>query len=286
MAPPLMQPVCNYLENMMSGGGPLDTLGPNATHVLFAADWRREFVLDEVREEYLALKEDVTTTGRLAVVMSGPMGAGKTTLRQELCDGRGGPLSGAYRVIDPDMVKDLLLRRAVADGTFEAFLAWRLPDRRPLMPRELAGLVHAESNQVADDIRSICMRRGEDIVIEGTLRWDRQPGVLLDELDDRGYRELTILGAEVNLEESCRRARERWWNIRDTGVDPMGGRFVPRSAIAQCYREEADVDRRSLCWANAQNLYERASTTSNLEAVSITQKDGVELHQASYRRST
>jgi len=56
-----------------------------------------------------------------------------------------------------------------------------------VMPRELAGLVHTESVLILDRLRDMCLRRGENVVLEGTLVWAPAARMLLDELARRTW---------------------------------------------------------------------------------------------------
>ena len=108
-----------------------------------------------------------TSVAGWAVITAGPPGAGKTTTIDQHGAAELGDLS-RYRRVDPDSVKDLLLNRAIADGIYEAMLRDHLADGRPLMARELSGLVHEEAVRLAREMRRQCMSRGESLIIEGS----------------------------------------------------------------------------------------------------------------------
>lgn len=61
----------------------------------------------------------------------------------------------------PTSVLDYLLRDAVAGGVYDDLLGRMLSDGHPVMPRELATLVHLESTMLLDQVTEICMARGE-----------------------------------------------------------------------------------------------------------------------------
>lgn len=205
-------------------------------------------------ETLLAAHLDATAApvadGTLAVVVTaGPPGSGKSTALRAMPD-----LDG-YRHIDADDFKDPLLERALADGLLDAWTATVLPDGRPVQPRELAGFVHAESTAVADTLRRRALRDGENVVVHGTLSSADYLDDLLAELDDAGYEQLRIVDVEVPLATAVDRATARWWSVRDAGTDPLGGRFVPESAIRQYF----PADGQPLCRSNATVLSDRAA---------------------------
>lgn len=177
-----------------------------------------------VREQYLADGDSlVVREHRAAIVTAGPPGAGKSTAIKSIPDAEG------YRRLDPDEIKDLLIRQALRDGDYAAQLAHVLADGHQLLPREMSQLFHAEALQITDQIRGICLRRGENIVLEGTLSWRPLAGQLVGQLDRADYQQLTVVSVDVDHEEAHSRAMGRWWEGRQaaiTGVDPLGGRYI------------------------------------------------------------
>ncbi|OIH94317.1 zeta toxin family protein [Curtobacterium sp. MCBA15_001] len=186
--------------------------------------------------------------GTLAVVVTaGPPGAGKTTALARM------PELDTYRHIDADDFKDALLERAAADGLLDAWTAHELADGAPVRPRELAAFVHAESTAVADTLRRRSLRDGENVVVHGTLSSVDYLDDLLSELDDAGYDRLRIVDVEVSFDAALEQATARWWQVRRTD-DPLGGRFVPASAIRRYYPGAGS----SLCRSNVSELERRA----------------------------
>ncbi|RLP76553.1 zeta toxin protein [Mycetocola tolaasinivorans] len=185
-----------------------------------------------------------------AVVTAGPPGAGKSTALAL------DPRLEGFRDIDADDFKDALLIDARERGLLDRWLHDTLEDGRPIMPRELAGFVHAESTALADAMREDCLVDGENIVIHGTLSSIEYVGELLAELDGFGYEQLIIYDVEVPAEIAVERALDRWWSTREAGVDPLGGRFVPPAGIRAYYPEDIS---RAVTAANAQMLHDRAA---------------------------
>ncbi|RLP81378.1 zeta toxin protein [Mycetocola lacteus] len=208
----------------------------------------------------LRFQEDLIATARdrnpgsfggvlAAVVTAGPPGAGKSTALAN------DPRLAGFRDIDADDFKDALLLDARDRGLLDHWLSTSLDDGRPIMPRELAGFVHAESTAIADAMREACLIDGENIVIHGTLSSIDYVGALLAELDEFGYEQLIIYDVEVPAEVAVERALDRWWSARELGTDPLGGRFVPPAGIRAYYPDDAA---RAVTAANAQALHDRA----------------------------
>jgi len=153
-----------------------------------------------------------------------------------------------YRDVDADLVKVLLLRQALHEGTFDELLSRELADGRPVRPMELATLVHKESASIAYNVAEVSMRRGENVVIQGTLAWDEQPRRLLAKLDEFEYQELLILDVESDLDAVLDRSLERWWVGRNDPSDDLGGRFVPTELIRNLFLPDGSTK----CRANAE----------------------------------
>ncbi|MCU6479037.1 zeta toxin family protein [Arthrobacter sp. A2-55] len=196
---------------------------------------------------YMSAQQDVVQAGRAVVVSAGRPAAGKSTVLSSL------NLVG-YRLIDPDIAKDLLLRDAEAHGMLDYRLGPTLPDGGPIKIRELAAHVHSASNRVGDLVRHISMAAGENIIIDGTLRWEPLCTQYITELFDRGYAGLDVVDVELPLERALQRARDRWWDGRQQYVE--GGRFLPEDAIRACYDGDP---REGLSARNAVKLAEDAA---------------------------
>lgn len=250
----LREQVARQLDELLSG--PLATNGPRATIQLaryFLRDdnptIERDRLWDQIEERYLALQAGVALDGRAALLTAGAPGAGKSTAVARLR-----LVGDGWRRLDADIVKDYLVQELVAAGDVDDVLAVQLADGRPVMPRELAGLVHAESVIILDRIRTACLRRGENVVIEGTLSWEPAGRRLLNELVQRNYHEVSIVDVEVPREVARAQAVARWWAGRCDPANELGGRWVPLSAIDRVYPDAHQL--RSVCAANAQTLFD------------------------------
>lgn len=256
------------LEHWSQPGGALDFQGPNSSHHLFAADSRREVVLEQVRDQFLSLQSDIDHDGRCAVVTAGPPGAGKSTLVHGLGYG--------YRRIDPDAIKDLLLKRALDDGTYDPLLTVRIHGDERLQPRELSGLFHTESTVIANDVLGLSVQRQENVVMEGTLSWQPLIGRLIDLFERHEYRDLTILSCDLPEVIAQERALDRWWRDRQDFADELGGRFVPQRVIAALYPKTVDS---SQCRENAEEMFMRSRGSFRQVVLQTTDLTGTDTQQ-------
>lgn len=197
---------------------------------------------------YMSLQSDVTVGGHAVVVTAGPPGAGKT-------EARGTMALNGYRVIDPDVAKDLLLKEAEAQGLLAYRNSHILPDGRPVGVRELASHIHSISTRTTDIVRQLALAAGENVVIEGTLSWAPLIDVYIGELFSAGYEDLEVVDVEAPVNVALERARHRWWTGRQGDLE-LGGRFVPDHIIEEFY---LDHSWQSCCAANALLLAERAA---------------------------
>jgi hypothetical protein len=254
------------LESMTAPTGLMSPDGPLATIVKFpSADLALRAA--EVAEEFLALQADVGKDGLAAVVTAGPPGVGKSTLLQ-----REGFLSAGWRNLDADLVKELLILRAVREGTFGDLLDRELADGERVRPLEAASLVHRESVSILDLLTDICLRRGENVVIQGTLAWPKQPQRLLEELNRQSYEQLTIVDVEVDLATALERSASRWWEGRKDKSRVLGGRFMPARIIRDLYTSGGDTKTK----VNAEFMFELSEIASSRLLVSTTSSGGIE----------
>lgn len=204
--------------------------------------------------------------GRTAIVTAGPPGAGKSALlRARIAD------LDEYRIIDADIIKDHIIRRAMDDGIYDHLLTMApLTDGRGLAPRELSGLVHVESVRLAEAIRDMCISLKENVVIEGTLTWHLQGPKIFRELADNDYVDVEVYGIDIEQGEAHDSALDRWWKMRlewAKGRHDMGGRFTPADAIDMCY---PTAGAESVCTANAKNFINTAIQTGEIPRVQVT----------------
>lgn len=190
------------------------------------------------------------------MITAGAAGAGKSTAIDTVL----GSQAALYRRLDADVVKDALLTDASQTGLFDDLLAITLSDGRPIAPRELASLVHHESIQIWDALRRHSIDRGEPIIIEGTLTWPPLGPQLLNDLRRGGYAKISVIAVEVPQQTAQQRAVDRWWQVRQSATDSLGGRFTPPDVITAAYQPDGT----SACLTNAEALVSRARKISGI----------------------
>lgn len=243
------------LELMCAPGGVLSVKSARATDAFYDGTAGRLRVWKGIFAQILA--KDVPRQGRAVVVMAGPPGAGKSTV---LSNALAADLS-TYRRLDADVIKEHLIKQVLVDGHYDDLLSLDLPDGRPLMPMELAGLVHAESIEMLHELQRECMQRRENLVLEGTLAYPGEVGRHLRAITGNMYDELGIVVVDVEQAVARQQALARWWERRIDPAEPLGGRFTPKAAIDRCYDHGVNV-----CRTNAENLLRHASRLPDLSA--------------------
>lgn len=230
----LRETVAAELTELLAYDGPLSPTGRRSTVMqpqnFQRADLtpaRRELWRD-LRGRYLARQPNVAREGRAALLTAGVPGAGKSRAVDQL-----GVVDDGWRRLDADVVKNYLIEDLVGGGRYDNLLGQLLADGYPIMPAELATLVHEESVAFLNQLRVRCLARGENVVIEGTLSWAPFGERMLGELARRDYRDVTIVDVEVPRATAHQQALERWWRGRRDRITGhgIGGRFVPAHAI-------------------------------------------------------
>lgn len=264
--PDLRAQVAGQLTALSTPGAPLHHDSDQSTARLYPRGdiGRARFQKDTI-DWYLS-QENPRLGGRTAIVTAGPPGAGKSALlKARIAD------LDEYRIIDADIIKDHLIRQAIADGIYDRLLAMApFADGHGLAPRELSALVHVESVRLAEAIRQTCTGLKENVVIEGTLTWHLQGPNIFRELADNDYFDVEVYGIDIEQEEARESALYRWWKLRlewAKGQDPLGGRFTPADAINMCYPAP---DAESVCTTNAKNFINTAIQTGEIPRVHVT----------------
>lgn len=185
--------VARQLTDLSAPGAPLHRDSDQSTARLYRRGdiGRARFQKDTI-DWYLS-QANPRLGGRTAIVTAGPPGAGKSALlKTRIAD------LDEYRVIDADIIKDHLIRQAIADGIYDHLLAMApLADGHGLAPRELSALVHVESVRLAEAIRETCTSLKENVVIEGTITWYLQGPNIFRELADNDYFDVEVYGIDI-----------------------------------------------------------------------------------------
>lgn len=195
---------------------------------------------DQILADFLAEKPDVGHD-RIAVIMAGPPGAGKTTIRKQVLD-QIGATEDHFHIIDADNFKDALLQHAIDDGTYETDI--KPPEVKQLetqgelfYPRELASLVHEESSDLARRARKDAMVSGENFVLDGVLSNPDKAVQLGQDLAAAHYR-VHVVDVEVSEAQSRAAVARRWREGRIAaaqGIDTLGGRIVPNTVLTPLF---------------------------------------------------
>ncbi|WP_427136760.1 zeta toxin family protein [Pseudarthrobacter sp. S9] len=257
-----------HLERLGADGGPLTAHSQHATSQ--NPEWfnvRRGTPLDVRRQVHTEILARFTEShpevrkDKKAIVLAGPPGVGKSTAQNALIkEKRTQPEH--WLVINADDFKDLLLEQARQDGSYDSYL---VPDEvhkletagEKFYPRELAALVHNESSILSKKATNEAVKRGDNVIIDGTLGNEKQARMLLDKLAAAGY-DVMVADVETTQEFSEARTLGRWQrgylaSENGTAEDPsdveLGGRWVPQSFPASLFTTPEDKE--SKCAANA-----------------------------------
>ncbi len=265
-SPDLRAAVAGQLAKRSGSGEPLHPDSDESTdHRYLINDAARRRFHSATMDWYLGLQDDPRSDGRTAVVSAGPPGAGKTyALRHVIPD------LDEFRIIDADIIKDHIIKQALADGIYDHLLNdVPLADGYGVAPAELSGLVHGESVALAERLRTRCVQLKENVVIQGTLFWEGVGPIIFRELADNEYLNVEVYGIDVDQATAHQRALDRWWHDRvawASGVDTLGGRFTPADAIDRCYPVSGGE---SVCTTNAKRFINTAMRTGEIPNVRV-----------------
>lgn len=225
------------IRDLSKPGGVLDATGPYST--VKNPEWyqpnglptvKRVVMQERLKAEVISRATEVRQEGR-ALVLAGPPGAGKGRVADDVL----GDDRAHYVNVDADEFKQLLLREAIADGSYET---WIKPEAvreleaqgERFYPLELASLVHEESSQLAAALRQDLIERRTNVIVDTVLGSEGTARTIGEQFAAAGY-EVTVIDVEVNFEISEDRIEQRWQEAMreaEIGVaDGLGGRWVP-----------------------------------------------------------
>jgi len=230
----------DVVRGLATPGGPLAADSPHST--MNNPAWfdpatgftpERRSLHRRIIAEHRATQPDVRQD-RLAVVLAGPPGAGKSTALQRVL----GSTLTRYLHVDADDFKAALLEEARRDGTLESL---KPPAVRELeqsgerfYPLELASLVHEESSRLAKRVRRDAIREGTNLVIDSVLKDPAAAEQMGAHLGAAGY-QVRVIDVECSYDASLARVAHRWdFSYRAALVDEgqaLGGRWVPSEYV-------------------------------------------------------
>ena len=257
-------------------GGPLAPTAPTAT--THNPAWFRPSLGRRLRPtpERLALHDDLLEAfytkmghgdiGNRAIMLAGPPGAGKGTIRAHITQETG----QRFAIADPDEFKELLIEDAARRGWLDELI----PDEAreagfTLAPMELSALVHEESSHLARRVRTAAINQGANVVVDSVMAREL-PALQQDRaLESHGYA-IEVVSVQVPQELSQARVLQRW---AQQSTEPLGGRWVPSE-----FREDVFAgDHQATSWpdrnartvaeqVNAVERYRRYFTTMEMAA--------------------
>lgn len=221
--------------------------------------------------------------GPRAVVMAGPPGAGKSTVRAQLL----GPDTSRWTVIDADAFKDGLIDAALED---QSYARWIKPPQvhaleatgERFFPAEMSALLQAESGLLARQQRQRAVAEGRDIVVD-TVLWDARAALELGTTLERAGYVIDVVDVEVSYALSAARIAARWESVyREAlaGRDERGGRWVPSEYARIVYGGPGGTRGPSLCESSARELAERCPAVTSYRLFRAVPTPGADHVQA------
>lgn len=204
--------------------------------------------------------------GQRSIMLAGPPGAGKGTIRARITQETG----QRFVIADPDEFKELLIEDAARRGWLDELI----PDEAreagfTLAPMELSALVHEESSHLARRVRTAAINRGANVVVDSVMARESAALQNARDLEQHGYA-IEVVSVQVPQELSQARILQRWATDSAT---PLGGRWVPseyrHDVFAGDHKAASWPDRNARTVAeqvNAVERYRRYFTTMEMAA--------------------
>ena len=212
-------------------------------------------------------KQGRSDRGQRSIMLAGPPGAGKGTIRAHITQETG----QRFVIADPDEFKELLIEDANRRGWLDELI----PDEAreagfTLAPMELSALVHEESSHLARRVRTAAINQGANVVVDSVMARELPALQQARALESHGYA-IEVVSVQVPQELSQARILQRW---AQRSTEPLGGRWVPSE-----FREDVFAgDHKAVSWpdrnartvaeqVNAVERYRRYFTTMEMAAI-------------------
>jgi predicted ABC-type ATPase len=231
-------------EALSTADGPLTPRSPSAS--VHQPDWytdqghattMRLALHDRLLEEFRAEATEVPTE-RVAVVITGPPGAGKSSVRADILR-ETGTRPEQWRHIDPDAFRDRLLTAEHESGNVRRTVPLEAAHLMPT-PRELSSQYFVESAKLTMRAQTSAVAAGENLMIEGVYSYPKRLDTLVKGLEKKGYT-VHLANVDIRPDLALERTRARYradaerasvLGVQVLGKDALGGRFVAAESLA------------------------------------------------------
>lgn len=239
-------------EGLSTAGGPLSSRSPQASvsnPQWYGPDGRATPERQEFHQRLLAdfeAEAPEVPQDRQAVVITGPPGAGKSNVRDDILKDSG-TTPQQWRHIDPDAFRDRLSTAMQQDGTLDQLVP---PEAAELQPtqRELSSQLFVESAKLATAAQNQAVARGDNLMVEGVYSDPKRLDGLVKSLEKKGY-DVQLANVDVSHDDSIERTQDRYRQnaiqAAESGVqgqEALGGRVVPAESL-QAHFDEAGNSR-------------------------------------------
>ena len=264
------------LEVLSAAGGPLSSRSPQASvsnPQWYGSDGRATAARAELHKRLVAdfeAEAPEVPQNRQAVVITGPPGAGKSNVRDDILKDTG-TTSEQWRHIDPDAFRDRLSSAMQQDGTIGQLVPPEAADLQPTQ-RELASQLFVESAKLATTAQNQAVARGDNLIVEGVYSDPKRLDALVKGLEKKGY-DVHLASVDVSHDDSLARTQDRYRQhaieAAESGVqghDALGGRVVPAESL-QAHFDEAGTSKAT---AATQQIAAQRPSVQSLRQYEVT----------------